>query len=191
MTTIHSSPAVSTNSISPPAQTDSTPSNYNFDSAAASIEELIFLVQKLNIDMRDIQRQFAGKMEYAAFERQMTAFETKKEAILKRFDAAVLEAGTQIASGAIGMLGVASDNEALTAAGGKMMEGTARWGGASWRRDAEQMDLDGELQSQFAKDLEKTVDQALDRANDASRQLVQTTADLVALQGRIKEAVRF
>ncbi len=195
MTTIQFSPAATAFGGMAPDQANGAGAGANAcEGAAQSIDALIYLVQKLNIDMRDLERQFSGKLQSIVFDRQMTALQMKKEAILKNFDASVLHAAGQIASGAVGCLGTLSGSEiarGLSEAGGKTIEGETGWMSASTKRDAEQSQLDGEVQDQFAKQFEKSLDQALDRANEASQQLVQTTAELVALQSRIKEAVRF
>ncbi len=200
MATIQSSTAVHAGQDQGVAQPQTKPTqdDYDFDSAAESIEQLIFLVQKLNIDMRDMERKFAGTMMVASFDREVAAIEAKKEAILKSFDASITHAVGEIASGGLSaggsILTAATGSEALggiSASVGKGVEGAADIGSASLKRAADTSQLNGEIQEKNAKLLDKAVDDAIERTQEASRQLIQATKDLVELQGRIQDAVRF
>jgi secreted effector protein SseD len=179
----------------PAAEPGSAVSSTNgCDGAAQSISSLIFLVQKLNIDMRDMERQFASKMQDVVFDRQVAALQMKREAILKNFDASIVSAAGQIAAGVLSVGGSASGSismKGLAEGGGKSIEGIEGMQNAELVRDAKETQMDGEIQEEWAKQFERSLEQAIGRANEASHQLVQTTTDLVALQGRISEAVRF
>jgi secreted effector protein SseD len=195
MSTIQSFTSVPVNaSVLTEQSAAAAPNSTGCDGAAQSIDSLIFLVQKLNVDMRDMERQFASKMQTVIFDRQVAALQMKKEAIMKEFDASIVSAAAQIGSGMLGMLGAASGDElanGLAKGGGALEKGITDELTAGMTRDAKKSKLDGEVQDEFAKEFGRTMEQAVDRANEASRQLVQTTADLIALQDRIKQAVRF
>jgi secreted effector protein SseD len=198
MATIQSSTAVYAGQGVAQPQPNPTQNSYDFESAAESIEQLIFLVQKLNIDMRDIERKFAGKMMVASFDREVAAISAKRDAILKSFDASITHAVGEIAAGGLGaggsILTAATGSEALggiSASAGKGVEGAADIGSAFFKRSADTSQLNGEIQEKNAKLLDKAVEDAIERTREASRQLIQATKDLVELQGRIQDAVRF
>lgn len=164
------------------------------DGPAQTIDTLIFLVQKLNIEMRDIERQFAGELHRIVFDRQLTALQMKKDAIEKQYSASIFSSAAEIVSGGLGLFGAATGSKEGVA----VMEGLGNSGkgigglySADYARDAKENDVQAEVQDAYAKQFEHALSQALERANEASHQLRQVTADLVNLQGRVLEAVRF
>ncbi|GLU33142.1 hypothetical protein WKR88_27090 [Trinickia caryophylli] len=163
------------------------------DGALQSIDDLIVLVQKFNLEMRELDRKAAGAMQEADFKTTVASFEERKAAIEKKFNASVARAVGSITAGTLGMVGSVSGNEmamGLAEGGGKLDEGLLGWAAAGEERDAEEMQMNGELKQEFAKQFGKAADDANDKARDALRQLVQAVEDLVALKGRIQEAVR-
>jgi secreted effector protein SseD len=164
------------------------------DGATQTIDTLIFLVQKLNIEMRDIERQFASDLQRIVFDRQLTTFQMKKEAIEKQYTASIFSSAAEIVSGGLGLFGAASGSKegvAVMEGLGNSGKGIAGVYSADFARDAKEGEVQAEVQDAFAKQFEQALSLALERANDASHQLRQVTADLVNLQGRVSEAVRF
>jgi secreted effector protein SseD len=164
------------------------------DGAAQTIDTLIFLVQKLNIEMRDIERQFASDLQRIVFDRQLTALQMKKDAIEKQYSASIFSSAAEIVSGGLGLFGAATGSKegvAVMDGLGNSGKGIAGVYSADYTRDAKEGEVQADVQDAFAKRFEQALTQALERANEASHQLRQVTADLVNLQGRVLEAVRF
>lgn len=180
--------------VAPPSQSPSDAASGEFCSGALqSIDDLIVLVQKFSLEMRDLERKAAGAMQQADFKTMVASFDERKTAIEKKFSASVTRAVGSITSGALGMVGSFSGNEmamGMAEGGGKLADGMLNWKAAGIERDAEELQMNGELKQEFSKQFGKAADDANDKAREALRQLVQTVEDLVALKGRIQEAVR-
>ncbi|RXV65966.1 pathogenicity island effector protein [Burkholderia stabilis] len=164
------------------------------DGALATINELIARLQKIGSDMRDLERQFSETMQRIAFDRQVLALDTKKEAIEQNFNAALATAVTQIVGGAASALGALSGSQIVTSGAdglSKSGQGIAGVASANMTREAQQIQLQGDFESQAAESFNKTLATAVDRAADASRQMRDVTRDLVSLHERVVSAVRF
>jgi secreted effector protein SseD len=164
------------------------------DGALATINQIIAQLQKIGSEMRDLERQFSETMQRIAFDRQVLALDTKREAIEQNFDAAMATAVTQIVGGAVSALGALSGSQIATSATdglSKSGQGIAGIASANMTRDAQQIQLQGDFENQAADSFNKTLATTVDRAADASRQMRDVTRDLVSLHERIASAVRF
>lgn len=161
------------------------------EDASMSVSQLMMLMNKLNTDMRDIQRGFHDRMQGVAFDKQVTAYDTKKGAIESTYKAAIAAAISQMVSGVVGMGGAAGGQATMAVTGGfgKATESIGGSAAAEGNRGAQKAQLLGEFQTGAADMLAKTVDKAADRAAEASRQLRDTMRELVALQDRMRSAV--
>lgn len=163
------------------------------EGASMSISQLMMLMRKLNTDMRDTLREFHDGMQKTVFDKLVTSFETKQGAIESTYKAALVGGISQMVSGVIGMGGAAMGGQATMLATGGLSKATESIGGlgaAEGNRDAQQAQLLGEFQTGIADVFEKTVNKAAERAAEASRQLRDTTRELVALHDRMMNAVQ-
>ncbi|AOJ83897.1 pathogenicity island effector protein [Burkholderia savannae] len=160
----------------------------------ATIDQLKARLQKIFSDMRDLERTFNETMQRIAFDRQVGVLETRKQAIMQNFDAAMASAVAQIVGGAMSALGAASGSQlGATATDGlsKAGQGIAGVANASLVRDAQQTQLQGDFDSQSVERLQKALASTLERALDASRQMRDALRELVTLQGQMAAAVRY
>ncbi|MBB6155176.1 secreted effector protein SseD [Pseudomonas sp. JAI115] len=165
--------------------------------AFARINELILLMKKLNIEMRDILRGFHDEMQKVAFEKQLLSLDTKQKGIEQTFDAAVATSITQIITGFAGFAGAAVgygwDNQFISAAAsalGKTAEGLGNFSAGFDNRHAQQAQLQGDFQAATADNLAKTLATLAERAAEASRQLREATRELLGLYERLANAVQ-
>ncbi|AGK49286.1 MULTISPECIES: hypothetical protein [Burkholderia] len=162
--------------------------------AIATINEIIARLQKIGSDMRDLERQFSETMQRIAFDRQVLALDTKRQAIEHNFNASMAAAVTQIVGGTVSALGALSGSQIATSATeglSKSGQGIAGVASANMTREAQEIQLQGDFEHQAAENFNKTLATAVDRAADASRQMRDVTRDLVSLHDRIASAVRF
>ncbi|WDD90560.1 pathogenicity island effector protein (plasmid) [Burkholderia sp. FERM BP-3421] len=161
--------------------------------ALATINQIIARLQKIGGEMRDLERQFSETMQRIAFDRQVLALDTKRQAIEQNFDAAMATAVTQIVGGAVSALGALSGSQIATSTTdglSKSGQGIAGVASANMTREAQQIQLQGDFESQAAERFDKTLATAVERATDASRQMRDVTRDLVSLSGQVASAVR-
>ncbi|MDL4454957.1 hypothetical protein QRZ34_28620 [Klebsiella michiganensis] len=167
----------------------------------ATMDNLILMLQKMNTEMRDLQRDFYASQQGAAFAKEMRAYDSKKEAIELNYKAAIGNAGAKIASGVLGVagalggakLGAARGGEFLSSglgASGKVLEGGVSAGMAGKSREAQLTQALGEYQANDAKEYYKSLEAVRDKATEASRRMLELTRELMSMQERIMSAVR-
>ncbi len=169
------------------------PSLATDEGALASINDLMLLVQKMNAQMRDINRRFVETQSVVEFTYQQAWFESKSEAIDKEFAGALLRGFAQIGDGAFSILGAASGDPALSAGlqgAGKTGEGITGVLTAGIDRDAKQLQVGAELEMAAMKQNADEIAKAIQRAQDASNAMQQVTSQLVTLAGNMFAAVR-
>ncbi|SUX35773.1 hypothetical protein [Chromobacterium violaceum] len=165
----------------------------------ATIDNLIAMLQKMNIDIRDMERDFhaAGQQRAAAV--QLKSIDTKLESIELKYKAAWKNASAKVLSGflsaggaAIG--GVAGSGGDLMSTGlsgvGKAAEGGINWGTASLTRDAEQKNILGEFQADHAAERYKALSAAAEKAAEASSRMHDLTRQLMSMQERMMSVVK-
>ncbi|RQR48102.1 pathogenicity island effector protein [Burkholderia sp. Bp9126] len=159
----------------------------------ATIDRLKAQLQKIFSEMRDLERTFNEQMQRIAYDRQIGALETKREAIGLNFDAAMASAVAQIIGGLVSTVGAASGQRAVAATEGLSKAGQGIGGvtNASFTREAQQKQLQGDFESQTADVLQKELASTVERAAEASRQMREALRDLMMLQGQIASAVRY
>lgn len=163
------------------------------DNAFTRINEIIMLMKKMNIDMRDTLRGFHDDMQKNALDKQLKALETKQGAIELTFKAAMTGAIGQIVSGVVSFGGSLSGSQLASSATtglGKATEGLGGVAAAGSSREAQQAQLLGEFQANAADNFAKHVAATADRAAEASRQLRDATRELVSLYERMANAVQ-
>ncbi|AJX34758.1 hypothetical protein BG90_5236 [Burkholderia oklahomensis C6786] len=164
------------------------------DGPMATIDQLKAKLQKIFSEMRDLERAFNEAMQRIAYDRQVGVLETKEQAIMQNFDAAMASAVAQIVGGAVSAIGAASGSQlgaSATDGLSKAGQGIAGVANASLTRDAQQTQLQGDFEGQSAERLQKALASTIERALDASRQMRDALRDLVTLQGQIAAAVRY
>ncbi|CAI8741448.1 secreted effector protein SseD [Pseudomonas chlororaphis] len=165
--------------------------------AFARINELILLMRKLNIEMRDTLRGFHDDMQKIAFEKQMTSLDTKQKGITQTYNASLTSSITQAVSGVISFAGASYggvvSNQFISSATsglGKAIEGASACWSARYNCEAQQLQLQGEFQATTADNLAKTMATTAERAAEASRQLREATRELLGLYERLASAVQ-
>ncbi|AOI39216.1 pathogenicity island effector protein [Burkholderia oklahomensis] len=164
------------------------------DGPMATIDQLKAKLQKIFSEMRDLERAFNEAMQRIAYDRQVGVLETKEQAIMQNFDAAMASAVAQIVGGAVSAIGAVSGSQlgaSATDGLSKAGQGIAGVANASLTRDAQQTQLQGDFEGQSAERLQKALASTIERALDASRQMRDALRDLVTLQGQIAAAVRY
>lgn len=163
----------------------------------ATMDDLMGMLQAMNAMIRDAQREFYASMQQTAYQKDMTAIGTKREAIDLNYHAARNKAFAQMFSGALGIGGAAAGgvmrNDLMSSGAsgmGKLIEGGASWEAAGLTRQADEQKILGEYQSKAASDLLKVLEAAADKASEASRRMHELTRDLNSLQDRIMSAVK-
>ncbi|MHC8397972.1 type III secretion system translocon protein SseD [Pseudomonas sp. MDT1-17] len=165
--------------------------------AFTRINELIMLMKKLNIEMRDTLRGFHDDMQKVAFEKQMTSLDTKQKGITQTYNASLASSITQIISGVVSFAGAAYggvvNNQFISSATsgfGKAGEGVGAFWAAQYNREGQQLQLQGEFQATAADTLLKSLATTAERAAEASRQLREATRELQGLYERLASAVQ-
>ena len=192
--------AITVSTVTPMAATGASnapdvrpPSHATDEGALASINDLMLLVQKMNAQMRDINRRFVETQSVVEFSFQKAWFESKTEAIDKEFASGLLRGFAQIGEGAFSVLGAASGDPAMSAGlqgAGKTSEGMAGVLAAGIDRDAKQLEVGAELEMAAMKQNADEIAKAIQRAQDASNAMQQVTSQLVTLAGNMFAAVR-
>ncbi|CAI8808167.1 hypothetical protein [Pseudomonas zeae] len=164
--------------------------------AFTRINELIMLMKKLNIEMRDVLRGFHDDMQKIAFEKQVTGYQTKQDGIIKTHESALATSCAQIGFGLAGLVGAGVGffgNQlwsTVASSLGTTGQGVAGVFSANLTMDAQQTNLLGEFQTATADNLQKTLATTAERASEASRQLREATRELLALYERLSNAVQ-
>ncbi|MCX8565606.1 MAG: secreted effector protein SseD [Glomeribacter sp. 1016415] len=213
------------------------------DGALSIIDNLMMRLQKMNLDMRDLERSFFTSQQSVAFERQVHALGMKREAIEKNFESSTTAAIGQIAAGGIGFVGavtgaigeaskaggsgpiVTLESRSISASSNRMKlsadsftvkvatesakssslehvakalmggkdaaQGIANYSAAVSKREAEHLQLDADFETQATESFLRSLEKTMDHAIEASRQLRESTRELVALNDRLCSAVRF
>lgn len=167
----------------------------------ATMDNLIFMLQKMNSEMRDLQRDYYASQQGAAFTKELGAYDSKKVAIGMNYEAAKGNAIAKMVSGGLGVLGAAGGAALGGAKGGeflssgfsgsgKVIEGGTTFGMAGKSRDAQLKQALGEYQTNDAKEYYKSLDAVREKASEASRRIVELTRELMSMQERIMSAVR-
>jgi secreted effector protein SseD len=163
------------------------------EGAFSRINEIILLMKKMNIEMRDTLRGFHDDMQQTMFAKQMTSMETKQEAIELTYNAAMTNAVSQMVSGVVSFGGALTGSQLASSATtglGKAAEGAGSVAAADTSRNAQQAQLLGEFQANAADNFAKNIAATADRAAEASRQLRDATRELVGLYERMANAVQ-
>lgn len=164
------------------------------DGALATLDKLMMMLRKMQGDSRDMWREFAADQQQTAHTMRVTAFETRMTAIEKTHSAAMTQGFSQILSGIVSVGGSVTGNQVIsmgTSGFGKTAEGFGTMLSASQTREAQINQTIADFQQGNADDFRKTLDSAIDKANEASRQMREWAKELVELQNRIMSAVRF
>jgi secreted effector protein SseD len=172
--------------------------------AFTQINELMMLMKKLNIEMRDTLREFHDEMQKVAVEKQMTSLETKQKGIAHAYSASIISGAMQIVSGiantagsltggvggTFNKTGMSSVAPGIAAGIGKFAEGAGALRSAYENTEAQQLQLQGEFQANTADNLLKTLATTAERAAEASRQLREASRELLGLYERLANAVQ-
>ncbi|CAI1196236.1 type III secretion system translocon protein SseD [Serratia quinivorans] len=169
----------------------------------ATMDNLIFMLQKMNSEMRDLQRDYYTSQQEAAFAKEMRAYDSKKVAIGMNYEAAKGNAIAKMVSGGLSLVGAAGGGLASFkginggefissgfSGSGKVIEGGTTLGMAGKSRDAQLKQALGEYQTNDAKEYYKSLDAVREKAAEASRRIVELTRELMSMQERIMSAVR-
>lgn len=160
----------------------------------ATLEKLMIMLREMQADSRDMWREFASDQQQTAYTMRVTAYETRMTSIEKTYNASMIQGFGQILSGIVGVAGAVTGNQVIStgaASLGKLSEGVATMVGAAQTREAQINQSIFEFQQGNADEFRKTLDSAVDKANEASRQMREWTKELIELQNRVMSAVRF
>lgn len=163
------------------------------DGSLATINELIARMQKIGIAMRDLEREFTNQMLKSVGERQLLALNTKLEAIKQTFTASLVSAGAQILGGLANVAGAASGSTVATTASKGFESLSTGAGGivsANINKASQETKLLGDFQDQTLDTMMKSLSKTIERATEASRQMLDVTRDLVSLHDRLAAAVK-
>ncbi|EMI2317214.1 hypothetical protein PJ702_003973 [Providencia rettgeri] len=167
----------------------------------AMMDAIISMLQKMNSDIRDMQRDFFASQQSTAFKKELTAISTKQDSIQLNYKAALSNAIAKTTSGVVsiggagfGMAKGASLGGEFISAGtngiGKMVEGSVSVSMASTTRDAQKKQLLGDFQSNSAIEYHKLLSNTADKASEASKRMLDITREIISLQERITSSVR-
>lgn len=160
----------------------------------ATLEKLMIMLREMQADSRDMWREFASDQQQAAYTMRVTAYETRMTSIEKTYNASMIQGFSQIFSGIVGVAGAVTGNQVIStgaASLGKLGEGVGTMVAATQTREAQINQSIAEFQQGNADEFRKTLDSAVDKANEASRQMREWTKELIELQNRVMSAVRF
>jgi secreted effector protein SseD len=165
--------------------------------AIATLESMIAMLQTMNKEIRDLQRNFVISSQDVAGEKISIFMTTKRDAIEQNYQAARQQAVGKMVAGVFSVvgssMGAAFKSEAISnGAGGigKMVEAGQGLDAADMTRDAQKLDLLGEYQSNASDKFNKYLENAEDKASEASRQMLDMTRELMSLQERIMSVVK-
>lgn len=168
----------------------------------ATIDVMVLLLQKINSDMRDIQRDHYASQQSTAFKKELTAIATKQAAIELNYKATLSNAIAKTTSGVISVAGAglgiargASLGGEFISSGtsglGRLTEGSVSAGMANTTRDAQKKQALGDFQSSSATEYYKSLSNIADSGAEASKRMANLTRELNELRDRIFSAVRF
>lgn len=164
------------------------------DGGLATLEKLKIMLREMLADMREMWRDFAADLQPTAFAVRITAYETRMAAIDKTYSAAMAQGFSQTLSGIVGVGGAITGSQ-LTSTGaasfGKISEGFGTMISAAQNRDAQINQAIAEFRQGNADEFRKTLDAAVEKANEASRQMRELVRELNGLQNRLLSAVRY
>lgn len=165
--------------------------------AIATLESMIAMLQTMNKEIRDLQRNFVISSQDVAGDKISIFMATKRDAIEQNYQAARQQAVGKMVAGAFSVvgssMGAAFKSEAISnGAGGigKLVEARQGLDAADMTRDAQKLDLLGEYQSNASDKFNKYLENAEDKASEASRQMLDMTRELMSLQERIMSVVK-
>ncbi len=163
------------------------------DGALASLNSLIARMQKIGIAMRDLEREFSNQMQKIVCDKQLLTMNTKLESIDQVFKASLVSAGAKILGGVVNMFGASTGSQVTTtgtAGFDALTGGVSGMASAQISREAEKTKLLGDFQEQTLDSCMKSLTKTLDRATEASRQMLDVTREIVALHDRLTAAVK-
>ncbi|KAB7897027.1 hypothetical protein ASE93_14400 [Serratia sp. Leaf50] len=179
----------------------------NGQGVIGTLNEVMMMLQKMNGEIRDIQRDFVSASFKNAFDKEIASLDLKSEAIETNYKAAVMNAGVKIATGAVSLVGATAIGVSPNVAGGKFMEatkavsdgmnaygkiaeGSIGVASAGISRDAQKIELKADYQQTHANQIRQTISAAADKAVEASRRMLEMTGELTRLQAAILDKVR-
>lgn len=168
----------------------------------AMLDDLIAMLQKMNMQIRDIDRNHYTNQQQVAHKKDMLAIATKEKAIELNYISARSNAIGKIVSGALSVHGAVSGGFATATLGesvggsvstwvggiGKIAEGGMAYYGASKSREAQELQLIADYQTTLATENRKNLDAIADKAAEASRMALEVERDLMNMKDRITSA---
>ncbi|QLL13454.1 hypothetical protein [Pseudomonas chlororaphis] len=161
--------------------------------ALATLEKLMIMLREMQSKTRDMWREFAANQQQTAHTMRITAYETRMESIEQNYNAAMTQGFSQILSGIVNVGGAITGNQLVTTGTtgfGKASEGFGTMISASQTREAQINQAIAEFQQGNADEFRKTLESAVEKASEASRQMREWLKELGDLQSRIMSAVR-
>jgi hypothetical protein len=163
------------------------------------IDRVVADLQKMNNDMRDVQRDFAEKGVSIKYEKMATARKTKEEAIELNYEANMFNAYGKLGSGIMslggGFGGIFKSQKAGNAFNsgmggiGKIAEGSLATQSALKTKEAGKKELLGDYQTTLSEDFNKNLNKVLESAKDFSREAKEMTSEMGKLQQQLFGAV--
>lgn len=180
---------------------DATSSNKRSNSGTgviAMLDDLIAMLQQMNMQIRDIDRNHYNNQQQVAHKKDMLAITTKEKAIELNYKAASSNAFGKIMSGVFSVGGAVTGGIAgasggdLISAGmggmGKITEGGTGLVGAGQSREAQELQLVADYQTALASENRKNLDAIADKAAEASRMALDLERDIMNMKERIMSA---
>jgi len=161
--------------------------------AVASLAEMLVMMQKMHMALRDVNRQFAETMSLVGYKQKMAVIEFELGKIEKQYQSSVVRGFSQILEGGFSVVGAVSGSQAMTVGMqglGKATEGIGGMVAAGIDVEAQKLGVLSEAQRAVMKETTDEIAKLFQRAQDASRDLVQITGQITALQGSLQSAVR-
>lgn len=162
----------------------------------AMLDDLIAMLQQMNMQIRDIDRNHYTNQQQVAHKKDMLAIATKEKAIELNYKAASSNALGKIMSGVLSVggavAGAGSSGGEFISAGmggmGKITEGGTGMIGAGQSREAQELQLIADYQTTLATENRKNLDAIADKAAEASRMALEVERDLMNMKDRITSA---
>jgi len=163
-----------------------------------SINELMVKMSALLQQMRDMQQDYSIRQQELGYQQQVAALAEKRSSIAKNYEAASGAAIASIVGGVMGVFGSLAGGgkgmESLTQLGsmaGKTCEGIGQAVSADKSSQAQLLQTQGEFMSASADEYRTGMRKVADAAIECSRQMRETTQQLVDLHARLAAAVKF
>jgi secreted effector protein SseD len=167
--------------------------SYSADHGAlGTINDLIVLMRKMDMQLRDVNRKFVETLAVVGYTQQMEMIKSKMDAIGDRYRASMTRGLTQIGAGLADIGGVASRSAGWSAGlqgAGKAGEGLGGVMAAGSDRSAQQTDVLAEAQDAAMKRTLEELSKLVQRAQQASSDMMQVTSQLTSLRGNLLSAV--